>query len=163
MAVIVTAYGFLWLGFYLKRADQVVPLGTDVCFDDWCASITEIERPPVIGNDNNALHPHGRFFILRIKMSNHARGISQKPSEPRVHIIDEHGQAWSFSHEGQQALENAMGKQIGIDHRLELHESLETQVVFDIPKEVKGLKALIEEGPFITKLLLEDDRQVFLL
>jgi len=96
-------------------------------------------------------------------MSNHARGIAQKPSEPRVHIIDERGNSYSYSAEGQQALEKQIGNQIRLDQRLELHQSLETQLVFDIPKEAKNLKVLIEEGPFITKLLFNENREVFLI
>jgi hypothetical protein len=96
-------------------------------------------------------------------MSNHARGIAQKPSEPRIHIIDGQGHSWVFSKEGQQALESREGKQKDIGERLELHESLGTRIVFDIPKDEKGLKAFIEEGPFITKLLLPEDKEVFLL
>ena len=66
-------------------------------------------------------------------MSNHARGIAQKPSEPRIHIIDEQGHWWSFSKDGQQALENIAGKQIPIDVKTGATSSLETQLVFDIP------------------------------
>jgi hypothetical protein len=96
-------------------------------------------------------------------MSNNAKGIAQKPSEPRVHIIDDNGNSYSFSPEGQLALEKQKGKQIPIDERLELHQSLETQLVFDVPKDAKGLKALIEEGPFITKLLFNENKEVFLI
>jgi hypothetical protein len=44
-----------------------------------------------------------------------------------------------------------------------LHQTLETLLVFDVPNEARGLKALIEEGPPITLLLLPDDREVFSL
>ena len=97
-------------------------------------------------------------------MTNKARGIAQKPSEPRIHILDENGQTWSISTIGQKALEASEGFQIPIDERLELHQSLQTKIVFDIPKDAKGLKAIIEEGPpFITNLLLQNNKKVFLL
>jgi hypothetical protein len=158
-AIILFCYGLLWTIFYFKSADIAVPFGTDVCFDDWCATITQAERPKTLGKQN----PHGQFIVLHITMSNHARGIAQKPSEPRIHIIDGQGNSWAFSREGQQALENEIGKQPLIDERLELHQSLETQLVFDIPQDAKNIKAIIEEGPFITKLLFQDNNEVFLL
>jgi len=65
--------------------------------------------------------------------------------------------------EGQQLLEKSRGSQPGLDQRLELHQTLETLLVFDVPNEARGLKALIEEGPPITLLLLPDDREVFSL
>ena len=55
------------------------------------------------------------------------------------------------------------GKQIPIDSKLELHQSLETQLIFDIPINSKNLKGVIEEGPFITKLLFYPDREIYLL
>jgi hypothetical protein len=159
IAIILFCYGLLWVIFYFKSAEIAVPFDTDVCFDDWCATITQAERPKTLGEQD----PHGQFIVLQIRMSNHARGIAQKPSEPRVTIIDGQGHSWGFSIVGQQALENVIGKQIAIDERLQLHQSLETKIVFDVPKEAKDLKALIEEGPFITSFLLKDDIRVFIL
>ena len=163
LVIIILSYSVLWGVFYFISTDKVVPFGTDICFDDWCSTITKIEQPKILGMTKQELNPHGQFIILNIKMSNHARGIAQKPSEPRVHIIDEKGNSYSFSAEGQQALEKQIGKQIPIDERLELNQSIETQLVFDIPKDAKNLKALIEEGPFITKLLFNENKEVFLI
>lgn len=157
LAIVIAAYSLLWIFFYFKSSEIIVPPGTDICFDDWCATITKVERMEALGN----VKPQGQFIILHITMSNHARGIAQKPSEPRVHIIDKHGQSWSVSETGEAALENLIGQQTPLDAKLELHQSLETQLVFDIPRDAKDMKGLIEEGPFITKLLLQDNKEVF--
>lgn len=155
--IILLVYASLWTVFYLKSSDKEISFGTDICFDDWCATVTKIEKQATLGNEK----PNGQFIIVHIKMSNHARGIAQKPSEPSVHIKDDNGHSWAFSSKGQQALNNLIGNQIPIDQRLELHQSLETQLVFDIPKDAKNLGVLIEEGPFITKFLFHDDNKVF--
>jgi hypothetical protein len=159
IVIILLCYGLLWVIFYFKSAEIALPFDTDVCFDDWCATVAQAERPKTLGGQD----PHGQFIVLQIRMSNHARGIAQKPSKPRVTIIDGQGHSWGFSIAGQQALENVIGKQIAIDERLQLHQSLETKIVFDVPKEAKDLKALIGEGPFITGFLLKDDVRVFKL
>ncbi len=159
ITIISFCYGLLWVIFYLKSTEVAIPFGKDVCFDDWCATITHVERPKTLGKQN----PHGQFIVLHVRMSNHAKGIAQKPSEPRVHLIDAQGHLWAFSKDGQQALENVVGRQIPIDEKLELHQSLETQLVFDIPQNAKKIKAIMEEGPFITRLLLHDDIKVFVL
>jgi len=98
---------------------------------------------------------------LTIKMTNKARGISQKPSEPGVHIIDDKGHTWNASIVAQEAFENLQGHQIPLDQKLELNQSLQTKLVFDIPKTATNLKAIIDEGPFITNLLLKEDKKVF--
>jgi hypothetical protein len=163
LAIIVLSYSFLWSIFYYASNDKPVPFGTDVCFDDWCATVTGIERPTTLGTPDKLIKPHGQFIILHITMSNHARGIAQKPSEPRVHIVDQKGNSYPYSIETQQAYEKINGTLIPLDVRLELGQSLETMLVFDIPKKTVPVKAVIEEGPFITRFLFYEDRQVFLL
>jgi hypothetical protein len=163
LVIIILSYTLLWVFFYFFSSFKTVPLGTDICFDDWCATITRFEIQDTLGIENQVINPIERFVILNIRMSNHARGIAQKPSEPRIHIMDDKGHYWSYSVEGQRALEKLEGKQIPIDIRLELHQSLETRLVFKVPYESKYLKAIIEEGPLITKLLFNDRKEVFLL
>ena len=158
IGLIILSYSILWAIFYFKASNQNVPLATDICFDDWCATVTSYQKSEKIGNQISK----GQFYILSIKMTNKARGIAQKPSEPRIHIIDDKRHTWSLSTTGQKALEDLQGIQIPIDERLELHQSLQTKIVFEIPKEATGLKALIEEGPpYITSLLLHDNQRVF--
>ncbi|HEV7230735.1 MAG TPA: hypothetical protein VGO45_05370 [Bacteroidia bacterium] len=160
LAIILGSYGLLWLLAYSAQKDKPVPFGTDICFDDWCATVLKVEKTASLGT---GLQSQGSFYILHVRMSNHALGIAQKPSEPRIHIVDSMGHSWSFSKEGQQALESGAGRQPDIGMRLQLGEKVETKLVFDIPAGAKGLTALIEEGPFITKLLLPESRQVFVL
>jgi len=160
MLLIMGAYILIWTVFFTISSDKPIPLGTYVCFDDWCATITKAEQ---LENDNSIFKANGQFIVLHIKMTNQARGIAQKPSEPRVKIFDSKGNIYLYSKQGQQALEKLRGKQNSIDAKLELHQSLETQLIFDVPAKSKDLKAVIEEGPFITKLLFYSDRKIFLL
>jgi hypothetical protein len=157
IAIILISYALIWMIFSVKATNEVVPFSTDICFDDWCATVTKVEMADSLGS----VHADGRFVILHIKMSNMALGIAQKPSEPRVHIMDDRGNSWGVSISGRQKLVELQGRQIPLDQRLELHESLETQLVFDIPQKAVGLKVLIEEGPAVTRLLIPEDKRVF--
>ncbi len=161
MAAMVAGYFMLWLLFYYRQKKVTVPLGTNVCFDDWCATVTGVEQGPAIQQQFSLLKTDSTWIVLNLRMSNQARGIGQKPSEPRVHILDDRGHAWPISAPGQQVFEKFAGPQPGIGHRLELHQSLETKLVFAVPKSSRHLKALIEEGPFITRFLFPDDEEVF--
>ena len=158
---VAAVYAIAWLLFYLKQSDRPVEMGTDICFDDWCTTVLKADTPRVLGSGNDTIQARGRFVVLHVQMSNRARGIAQKPSEPRIHIIDNKGNSWAPSLPAQQALEMQQGKQTPLDTRLELSQSLLTQIVFDIPANASNLKVLIEEGPFITKLLFAEDRDVF--
>ncbi len=163
MAFIVLAYFILWLSFYLKSTDIAVPMGTDVCFDDWCATITQIEKGPELQKQVQFFITDSTAIVLHVKMSNHARGIAQKPSEPRIRLIDTKGNYYAYSVQDEKALEKVLGKQIRLDQKLALHESLETKLVFAVPQNIKGLRVLIEEGPLITQLLFPQDRPIFLI
>jgi hypothetical protein len=163
IGIITLSYTVIWLIFYFMSSLKNVPAGTDICFDDWCATVMAFEKADALGKENHLIRANGQYIILVIKMSNHARGIAQKPSEPRVHIIDDKGHYLSYSQEGQKELEEMTGKQIPLDSRLELHQSLETMLVFDVPAGSKELKAIIEEGPFITRLLFKENKEVFSL
>jgi hypothetical protein len=158
MAFIIGGYAGLWVIFYFISGYLTVPLGTDTCFDDWCSTVTQVEMAP----RQLPVPPIDSIWVvLHVKMSNQARGIAQKPSEPRVHLIDGRSGYWAVSERGQQALEKITGELPDLGSRLELHQSVETQLVFVIPAKVKKVKALIEEGPAITKLLFPEDRQVY--
>jgi hypothetical protein len=154
-------YSIVWVIYYCAGTYKSIPLGSEICFDDWCTTVSEIESPLSLGTENNLLHPNGKFFVLHLKMINEAKRIAQRPSEPRVHIIDEKGTRYAYSETGQQALERQTGVQLPFDSRLELHQSLETELVFDIPLTARNLKVLIEEGPFITTILFDDNKEVF--
>jgi hypothetical protein len=161
--LIVFSYTAVWTIFYLKHTDIPVPFGTNICFDDWCATITGTERLEIPENDSLALKSHENWMILHVKMINQAKRIAQKPCNPRVKIMDDRGIIYHLSAEGQETLEKLRGKQLPLDAKLELHQSLETQMVFDIPADSGNLKAVIEEGPVITRLLFYSDRQIFVL
>jgi hypothetical protein len=154
IGLVIAGYSLVWTVFKLTQKLIPVPLGTQVCFDDWCATVVNAERQTA--GDSIVI-------ILHIEMSNNARGIAQKPSEPRVHILDVNNQARSYSVTGQQEYEKHNGTQPGIAHRLELHQSMGTVLIFTVPKTSTDLKVLIEEGPWITDLLFLADEEVFLI
>jgi hypothetical protein len=160
LSTLIVLYLLLWTVSYFRSGIRTVDFGEDICFDDWCATVTSFERLSKIGNQK----PDGQFIVVSVTMTNKARGISQKPSNPRIHIIDDNGNNWAVSTLAQKWFEDFKGIQIPIDERLELHQSLQTKIVFDIPKEATVLKALIEEGPqFMTNIILPDDKKVFRL
>jgi hypothetical protein len=160
-AIILVIYSVLWIIYYFSGSYKTIPLGTEICFDDWCATVTKIDNPPSLATGNDCIQPRGKFIVLHLKMINEAKRIAQRPSVPRVHIIDGKSTFYAFSEKGQHALEKQLGEQLPFDSRLELNQSLETEMVFDVPVTAKNLRILIEEGPFITTILFDDNKKVF--
>jgi len=158
---LIGGYGLLWVICWCIATFKPVAMGTDVCFDDWCATVMQADHSTGIQQLLAPVSKDSMWVVVDVLMANHARGIAQKPSQPRVLIIDKEGRRWPSSYTGQMYLEQALGKVPPLDARLELHASLPTKLVFALPLTAKGLKVLIEEGPWITKLILPQSRPVF--
>lgn len=154
---ILVLYTLIWLVFYISSKKVVVSYGTEICFDDWCATVIDAKRTKVINKQTSK----ETFVILKVKLINKAKRIALKPSMPRIKIIDDDGNEWMFSEAGQNAYEQKYGKQAKIDKKLEHQETCVTNLVFEIPSSLNKAYALIEEGPFITKLFIKDDERIF--
>ncbi len=78
----------IWLVFFSVRKEIPVPLGTNICFDDWCATITKYERlkDSEFGDNNQE-----QYIVFYTKMTNNAKRVAQKPSEPKVYLKDSMG------------------------------------------------------------------------
>ena len=64
-AIVILTYVVLWTIFYFISSNKAISLGTDICFDDWCATVNKIERQHAIGNEK----AKGQFIILHIKIN----------------------------------------------------------------------------------------------
>src|SRR4051812_14930741 len=71
------AYAMVWLIFYIIRSKNVIPLNTDICFDDWCATVTQIDHDQGLQQELGKLPSDSIYLVLHVTMSNHARGIAQ--------------------------------------------------------------------------------------
>jgi hypothetical protein len=161
--ILILGYSAVWLIFFLIRSERVMAYGDDVCFDDWCATILEIQKGPEIQQQFAPISQDSLWIVLNVRMSNHARGIAQKPSEPRVFIVDQKGYSWYPSLKGQQKLEADFGPQVSLGEKLALHQALTTKIVYSLPKRSENLRIIIAEGPFITKLLFPEDQADFVI
>lgn len=111
LATIVFLYFLLWTVSSSNREINVVNFGEDICFDDWCATFTSFEILTAIDGQKAV----GQYIILSLKMTNRAKGTSQKSTEPRIYIMDHKGNFWAVSKLGQKICKNAHGTQIPID------------------------------------------------
>lgn len=140
MILIIGVYGFAWLCFFWTAKLVAVTFGTNICFDDWCATVTGADRLA-----------DGSTVAVHITMANHALRIAQKPDDPRVYLVTAAGKRFAPT----------ATSPIPLDTRLQLYQSLQTTLTFNVPKNAGGLRVLIEEGPFIANLVFPQDEQVF--
>lgn len=164
LLLLLLGYGGVWFVFYTIRVDKVEPLGIDNCFDDWCAMVTGAEYPATLGRPDHVARPQGQWVVLYVRLSNPARAAPLRESQPRVLLMDESGQEWSYSPRGQAALTEGSGPQMPLVNLPGMQRAFETELVFDVPRGVKGLRAHIDNGPGVLRgLMLPEGREVVAL
>ncbi|HLZ89464.1 MAG TPA: hypothetical protein VKQ52_19555, partial [Puia sp.] len=110
------------------------------------------------------VYPEGQFVLLYVRVSNRAQKDRKRPAGLRVEVLDRTGRHWEYSLRGQRALEESSGSQTPLDSYLDAHSSFETELVFDVPKDAKGLRARVDMGPgLLRSLLLPREREVVVL
>ena len=142
------SYALLWVILFYALKPSNIPLGQDVCFDDWCASVVRKEFTHELN------HAKGNFAVLTVRISNKAKRVAMKPDNPGIVISDEKENSYFPSEKGQKLLDQERGEQYLLDRKLESGESLQTRIVFEVPEGSHIFKAQIQEGPEWLKYLL---------
>jgi hypothetical protein len=164
LLLLLLGYAGVWMVFHAVRVDKVIPLGVDNCFDDWCAMVTGAEYPATLGRPSHPVQPQGQWVLLYVRLSNPARAAQLRESQPRVFLLDASGHEWSYSPRGQAALMEGSGSQMPLVNLPGMQRDFETELVFDVPKDVKGLRARIDNGPGVLRwLMLPEGREVVAL
>lgn len=155
MLEVPAAYFLIWLVFYLKKAEYPEKLGAPLCFDDWCASVTDYKFQDKPGG--------GKYLFLYMEISNRAKRVAMRPSEPRVYVRDAQNRQYRPSAEALRFFEQQHGpQQSSVDTLLQPGEAQFPMLAFEIPATATGLSAVIEEGPvWVNKLFLQFDQPVF--
>jgi hypothetical protein len=150
------SYAAILIGFSLTSQTRELALGTDKCFDDWCATVTGARSLP---NANGAAA--SKLVAVALHVSNRARGAAFRPSQPRVSLTLSTGRA-TPSASAQREFERQAGLQQDLAKRLVAGESFKTTLVFEVPAGTRATEVVLLEGPaFITRFLAGDENSFF--
>jgi hypothetical protein len=141
-AVALGIYLAVLVAVSLATPQRVVALKEDHCFDDWCVAVEGVTVQEQLGQDS--VEPVGVFYVVTLRLSNHARGRSQRASSAAVHLLDEHGRRYDVSENGQAALAAQLGDVPPLTSTIEVGSSLLTYQVFDLPRGAHGIELTIE-------------------
>src|ERR1700732_61577 len=114
-------------------------------------SVVGVEKVQAIGAGSTQKTANGIFFVvsLRTRFDEHTsspnRGDSPlTPSPRRVTLVDSQGREYPVSPEAQQSLDASVaGRSTSLTTPLRPGESYITQLAFDLPAAVSGLKLLV--------------------
>lgn len=86
LAGMLTGYALLLALGAAVSAEARVPLGTRLCFDDWCAAVSAVRVVPV----SNAAR---KIVVADLRVSSDAKRVTMRVRNPQVYFVDGGG-AW---------------------------------------------------------------------
>jgi hypothetical protein len=150
------AYAVTLVGVSLTSETRQLQLGTDKCFDDWCATITGIRLLPKAGEGSSS-----KVVVVTLRISNHARRAAFRPSQPRVTLVLSSGEMLSPSASAQSEFEKQSGPQENLAKRVVAGETFQTSLAFEVPSVTHEASVLLLEGPAaITRFLVGDEDSI---
>lgn len=159
-AITIAAGYFLLLGgVSLASSEQTLPPDGRKYFCEidchLAYSLVSAQTAAVLGPELQQTSAHGKFIILRVKTWFDEQTISSQrgngpltPNRRRAFLVDDTGQKYEPSPEGQSALARSADNSVAMAQPLRPGESYITDLVFDVPKTARGLRLLlIEDDP----------------
>jgi hypothetical protein len=142
LALIVIAVISLAGMYTFSMPRRLVALGTPIRQDDFVYTVTAVGRAPQISNGAASAKANGMFYLVTIRVDNHARRVDFKWDEKIPHIVDAHGRRFDKSTEGQAALDASVKPRYSIP----AGESRSFQAVFDVPENMDKPALVLDNG-----------------
>ena len=147
----------------LFSPQRVIAFDQDRCFDDWCMAVEDVTQVRVLGQSEHQIQAKGMFYVVALRLSNHARGRAQRASSTTVHLVDGQGQLHNISLEGQAAYVAQFGSVSPLTALIPVGQSLHTVQVFDLPPDAEPVGLTVEHpvgfGPGL--FIIGDEASLF--
>ena len=141
-----------WVLAAWSRSAKVVGWNQEIQYDDFAFSVLGVRQAPTLGADDDQQAARGVFYVVTLKVANHARRVNYifKPTSPI--LLDASGREYVVSPQGQRALDSA-GSSGGCAAPIPPGSSCMTDVVFDVPADVSDPQVRISTGGPLGDLL----------
>lgn len=166
-AAITIAAGYLTIlsGVSFASREEVLPAGGWKYFCEIDChlgySLIDTQKTTALGAELQQVSARGEFVVVRIKTWFDERTISAHrgngpltPNRRKVMLVDAAGRGFAPSPEGQTALARLHGNSTPLTQPLRPGESYTTDFVFDVPKNVQGLRLLLTEDDPETRFVI---------
>jgi hypothetical protein len=165
MLIIAGAYLVAILIFSFASQEKVLARGAEKHFCEidchLAYSIVNTRQSKAVGNPGNQSTARGVYTIVTIKTRFDETTIASwrgngllYPNSRVLMLVDDRGNKYAPSAEGQRALAAVQSSGTALRTPLRPGESYTTEVVFDLPPEVKSATLLINEGEWVTHFII---------
>jgi hypothetical protein len=170
--IVLGGYLILLVAFSLMSREQVLAFGEEKHFCEidchLAYSVTNLRKTKTLGNPPNETTARGTFYVVTIKtrfdettIGPHRGDGLLYPNSRVVTILDEQGNSYSPSVEGQHALAASQGDGTPLTTPLRPGESYTTDLVFDLPANIKNPELLIRDGAFETHFMIGHENSLW--
>jgi hypothetical protein len=159
-------YTLALLLFSLTSREQVAALSEEKYFCEvdchLAYSVIGLRESKTLGSGAGRSVARGRYSVVELRVRFDEKTIgplrpadrSLTPNPRAVAVVDAAGNAYVPDPAGQRALESVEGPPIPLTRPLVPGESYVTQIVFDLPEQVREPRLLITESDWITRALI---------
>lgn len=165
-------YLTLMLVFSFISREKALALGEEKYFCEidchLAYSLTNVKQTKTLGSEGAEVVAQGLFYVVTIKTRFDETTISSTrgdgllyPNSRVVTILDEYGNGYNQSLEGQKALAVSQGSGTSLDTPLRPGESYTTEVVFDLPATIRDPQMLLREGEFVTNFIIGHENSLW--
>jgi len=144
LACALAVYGVLLLAGSATSSERHVPLGSSLCFDDWCVSVTGVQQASTAGSE--------RTVTADVRVFSEAKRVTQRGSGPRIFLIDDR-RRWF------EAMPSP--RDTPLDAELGPGEAFATRVHARVPPGTRIVAVRVWEGGWLDRLVPFDEESPF--
>lgn len=135
---IIAAIGLSLLALLVlvNRRDETVSLNHEIQYDDFAFSVLSVRQATEVGPAAATVKAQGDFYIVALRIANHAKRVDYDYKRNCAVLIDENGREYRHSSAGQSAIESTLSPSELCSAPIPAGQFCTTQVVFDVPTGV---------------------------
>jgi hypothetical protein len=128
----------LWLLGAQSKRELVVGLNQEIQFDDFAFSALGTRKGAALGNEAAQKPSEGVYYIVTLKVANHAKRVDFQLKQTTAVLIDGAGKEYYISAPGQAALDSTLSQKDACKEALPAGASCVTELVFDVPADISN-------------------------
>lgn len=141
-ALIVLVMGCYLALYAVARPRQYVSMGTPIRQDDFTYTVVGLHKAATLGQGARQIRARGIFYIVLVRLDNHALRVPFEWDDDIVRIIDSKNQTYHVNHAAQERLLAETPEK-----RAVLAGANATfPVAFDLPTNIRGPAVAFENG-----------------
>jgi Domain of unknown function (DUF4352) len=137
----------------LNRRTQIVGLNQEIQYDDFAFSVLGVRKARTLDAGLIQKSARGVYFIVTIKVANHAKRVDFTFKRPAASLVDDKGREFHLSEDGQAALDAGASHASSCAGPIPAGQSCTTEVAFDLPEDASLRYLRMSEGGTVGDVL----------